>query len=356
MRSTVMTWLNFSLSSRQQSIFITGGGCMSVLNLSIATTDYDHFRDIRLGAVKPEGIDLNWFTLGHHECFARFTANREFDLSELSFAKFTTQVTRDDTDVVGLPIICSRLFRFSSFYVNKNSNIQTIADLKGKTVGSPEWAHSAAVYMRGWMHNDMGVKLQDVHWVQAGANSPGRKEKVEVNLPDGVQLTRIPDKSLSEMVASGELDCALIARPPNCFIEGHPDVVRLFPDYLEMEEKYYGDTGIWPIMHIIAIQKHIVDENPWVPRNLFNAFQESKRRSLERIFDPAVSRYPLAWLPTYARKMADMYGPDTFPYGIEANRKTWEQMALYTYQQGIAHRQFKPEEIFPAGIETEVIV
>ena len=62
---------------------------MSQLNLSIATTDYDHFRDLRMGLVKPEGIDLNWMTLGHHECFARFTANREFDLSELSFAKFT---------------------------------------------------------------------------------------------------------------------------------------------------------------------------------------------------------------------------------------------------------------------------
>ena len=54
---------------------------MSQLNLSIATTDYDHFRDLRMGLVRPEGIDLNWMTMGHHECFARFTANREFDLA-----------------------------------------------------------------------------------------------------------------------------------------------------------------------------------------------------------------------------------------------------------------------------------
>ena len=148
---------------------------MSLLNLSIATTDYDHFRDIRLGFVKPEGIDLNWLNLGHHECFARFTANREFDISELSFAKFTTQVTRPDSDIIGLPIVCSRLFRFSSFYVNKNSGIKSVKDLIGKKIGSPEWAHSAAVYMRGWLHNDMGVKLQDVHWYQAGANAPGRE-------------------------------------------------------------------------------------------------------------------------------------------------------------------------------------
>ena len=126
-------------------------------------------------------------------------------------------------------------------------------------------------------------------------------------------------------------------------------MVRLFPDYLEMEEKYYEKTKVWPIMHIIAMRKRILDENPWVARNLYNAFVESKRRSIERLLDPAVSRYPLAWLPTYARKMRDLFGGDPYPYGIEENRATWEQMALYTWQQGIAHRQFKPEEIFPEG-------
>ena len=329
---------------------------MTQLRLSIATTDYDHFRDFRMGSVKAEGIDLNWLNLGHHECFARFTANREFDLAELSFAKFAAQVTRPDSDIIGLPVICSRLFRFSSFYVNKKSGIRSVQDLAGKRVGSPEWAHSAAVYMRGWMHNEMGVKLQDVHWIQAGANAAGRVEKVELHLPLGVQLTRVADKSLSQLLAAGEIDCAIIARPPTCFLQGHPDVVRLFPDFQEMEEAYYDRTKVWPIMHIIAMQKHILHDNPWAARNLLNAFEESKRRSLERLLDPAVSRYPVPWLTNYAKKMRDRFGGDLFPYGIEANRPTWEQMALYTHQQGIAQRQFTPEEIFPAGIMTPVII
>src|SRR5258705_11006817 len=111
---------------------------MSNLKLTIATTDYDHFRDFRLGFVKAEGIDPTWLDLPHHECFARFTANREFDLSELSFAKFAAQVTRPNADIIGLPVVCSRLFRFSSFYVNSKSGIRKIEDLKGRKVGSPE--------------------------------------------------------------------------------------------------------------------------------------------------------------------------------------------------------------------------
>jgi 4,5-dihydroxyphthalate decarboxylase len=329
---------------------------MSLLKLSIATTDYDHFRDFRLGNVKAEGVDHNWSTLGHHEIFARFTFNREWDVSELSFAKFTAQVTRDEPDIIGLPVICSRLFRFSSFYVNKKSKIKKASDLKGKKVGSPEWAHTAAVYMRGWLNDEHGVSLQDIHWYQAGANEAGRVEKVELNLPEGVQLTRVSDKSLSELLASGEIDCALIARPPTCFLEGHPDIERLFPDYWAMEEEYYKRTKVWPIMHIIAVQKPILDANPWLGRNLLNAFNESKRRSIERMLDPAVSRYPVAWLPTYMRKMRDMFEGDTYPFGIEENRPTLEQFLRYTYEQGIAHRHAKPEDIFPKGIMTMVRV
>jgi 4,5-dihydroxyphthalate decarboxylase len=210
--------------------------------------------------------------------------------------------------------------------------------------------------MRGWMHNDCGVRLPDVHWVQAGTNAPGRIEKVELNLPQGVELTRVGDRSLSQMLATGEIDCAIIARPPACFLADHPDVVRLFPDYLEMEKDYFERTKVWPIMHIIAMQERILEENPWVARNLFNAFNESKRRSVERLLDPAVSRYPLAWLPTYGRQMMHIFGKDPFPFGIDENRATWEQMLLYTHQQGIAHKHVTPEDIFPTGIMTKIVV
>jgi 4,5-dihydroxyphthalate decarboxylase len=326
------------------------------LHLSIATTDYDHFRDFRLGAVRAQGIEHSWSVLGHHEVFARFTANREWDVAELSIAKFAAQVTRAEPDIVGLPVVCSRVFRFGAFYVNTRSGIRTAADLRGKRIGSPEWAHSAAVYMRGWLHHEAGVRLDEVEWYQAGANSPGRVEKVELSLPAGVRLTRVPDRSLSELLAAGEIDCALIARPPDCFRAGHPDVVRLYPDFESRELAQYRRTGIWPIMHIVAMRRRILERDPWVARNLYNAFLESKDRSVARLLDPAVSRYPLPWLPAYAARMADTFGGDPFPYGLEANRATLSQLLRYAHEQGIAHRLATPDEVFPPGIDTRVIV
>jgi 4,5-dihydroxyphthalate decarboxylase len=237
---------------------------------------------------------------------------------------------------------------------NRNSKINSPADLKGKKVGSPEWAHTAAVYMRGWLQDEAGVKLQDIHWYQAGTNEPGRTEKVELNLPKGVKLTRVDDNSLSNMLARGEIDCALVARPPDCFMKRHPDVVRLFPDFLEMEEKYYARTKVWPIMHVIAMKRQILDEHPWVAGSLYNAFLESKNRSIERLTEQSVSRYPLPWLVTYARRMRDLFDGDPFPFGIEANRPTLEQFLRYTHEQGIAHRHAKVEEIFPQGMMVSV--
>jgi 4,5-dihydroxyphthalate decarboxylase len=135
---------------------------MKKLHLSIATEDYDHFRDFRSGAVQAEGIEHTWLSPELHEIFARFTFNREWDVSELSFAKFSTQVTRQNADILALPVVCSRHFRFSAFYVNKKAKITSPKDLKGKKIGSPEWAHTAAVYMRGWLNDEHGVKLTDV--------------------------------------------------------------------------------------------------------------------------------------------------------------------------------------------------
>ncbi|HEY4982061.1 MAG TPA: ABC transporter substrate-binding protein [Pseudolabrys sp.] len=324
------------------------------VKLTIATSDYDHFRDFRLGDVRAVGIEATWLTLGHHEIFSRFTFNREWDISELSFAKFAAQVTRENSDIIGLPVYASRLFRFSSFYVNRNKGIKTAKDLRGKRIGVPEWAHTAAVYMRGWLQHEIGIALSEIDWVQAGTNEAGRIEKVELTLPKGVTLTPAPANTLSAMIASGELDCVIIARPPRSFLDKHADVVRLFPDYEAMEQRYYEETRVYPIMHVIALRKAILAGNPWVARNLVNAFEESKRRSLERILDPAVSRYPLPWLTNYAARMREMFGGELFPYGIEANRPTLELFLRYAHEQGIAHKLVKPEDIFPASIMASV--
>ena len=109
-------------------------------------------------------------------------------------------------------------------------------------------------------------------------------------------------------------------------------------------------------MHIIALKKHLLDDNPWIARNLYNAFEESKNRSLDRVLELSVSRYPVPWLTDYAEKLQKKFGTDLFPYGIEETRPTLELFLQYAHEQGIAHRHAKVEEIFPEGIMVSVKV
>jgi 4,5-dihydroxyphthalate decarboxylase len=329
---------------------------MKRVPLTIAMSDYDHMRDFRIGEVRAEGIDPTFLTMEIHEVFSRFTYNREWDVSELSFAKFIAQVTRENADIIGLPVWTSRQFRFSSFYYNVKSGIRTAKDFAGKRVAVPEWAQTAAVYTRGWLQHSAGVDLTSIDWVQAGTEQAGREEKVELYLPKGLKLTRVTDKSISEMLASGEIDAALVAREPRVFTRKHPDVKRLFPDYRAMEEKYYDETGIFPIMHVIALRKAILKDNPWIARNLLMAFDESKNRAVDRFLEISVSRYCLPWAVDHAERMKEKFGGDFFPYGLEPNRTTLEAFCQYAHEQGITRVRATPEDLFPGGLDFSVLI
>lgn len=329
---------------------------MKRIPLTIAISDYDHFRDFRSGEVQATGIDPLWLTLDLHEIFSRFAAGREWHVSEMSFAKFSALVTGPDPDIIGLPVFASRVFRLSSFYVNTRKGIRTPADLKGKRVGLPEWAQTAAVYSRGWLEHEAGVPLTSIEWVQAGIETAGRAEKVSLELPKGLVLQRRPEKTLTDMLAAGEVDAVMTAEAPSCFRRGHPDVVRLFPDFREREADYFRRTRIYPIMHVIAMRRDILGEHPWLARNLCLAFEEAKNRSLERLREAGVSRYPVPWLPHYIEQIEADFGHDIYPFGIKANRPTLEAFLQYSFEQGIAKRHVKPEDIFPPGIEPSVQV
>ena len=324
---------------------------MNKLNLTLATSHYDHMADLLLGRVPVQGIDLTYLDLQVEEIFFRMITYRDFDVSEISMAKFSSLASQGDSPFVGIPVFPSRVPRHSSIYVRKDGNVKTPSDLKGKRVGIPEWAQTAAVYSRGMLQHQYGVDLTSIHWLQAGVDQPGRVEKVKLKLPPGIKYEAAPTKSLGGMLMSGEIDAALSAHPPLCFDEGHPNIVRMFEDYMELEQKYVRETGIFPIMHAIAIKREIVEKNPWVAMSLFNAFEESKRRSIARALNPTTSALPIPWGYELAKRAKAITGEEIMPYGVEANRTTLDAFLQYAFEQGVCHKRMKPEELFPPQVQ-----
>jgi 4,5-dihydroxyphthalate decarboxylase len=319
------------------------------LNLTLAISEYEHVRDLTAGRVVPEGISLTCLSLPIEEIFFRFIHYREWDVTELSFAKYLALRAAGDDSISALPVFPSRVSRHSSIYVRRGG-ITEPSQLAGARIGLPEWAQTAAIYSRSLLTHEWGIPLQDVEWYQAGVNEPGRAEKVGLHLPEGVRLTAMPDRSLDEMLLAGDLDAVLSARPPRSFLDRNPEIVRLFPDFAEVEREYVQRTGIFPIMHVIGVRTEVLDKHPWAAMNLLAAFEAAKQRSLERLSDVTASRIPLPWGASRLVEAAALLGGDPWPYGVEANSTTLEAFIRFAAEQGVIANRLAPEALFPAQV------
>ena len=326
---------------------------MSELTLTYAASDYEHTRDLTNGDVKAEGIDLRYLKLQIEETFFRFIKFREWDVSEMSFGKYIALKSQDDDSLTAIPVFPSRVFRQSSLFVLPGSGLKEASQLRSKRIGIPEWAQTASIYTRGWLAHDVGVPLEEIEWVQAGVNDPGRAEKVKLNIPSGISYRSEPTKSLTGMLLDGEIDCVMSAHPPGPVEAGEDSIVHLYPNYPEIEEQYYRDTGIFPIMHVIALRGDVFRENRWIAMNLLKAFTEAKDRSMFRVQEMTATRVPYAWCYVGAQKARSLFGEDFFPYGVEKNRTTLEAFLQYGHEQGVCQRKVGVEELFPVEVLSE---
>jgi 4,5-dihydroxyphthalate decarboxylase len=335
---------------------IVHNGSASV-HLTLAVCDYDHVRDLVHGPVRADGIVLTPLVFDSiEEITFRFLKNLEWDVSELSFGKYTSLTSQGAAPMVAIPVFPSRVHRHSAIYVRADRGIKTAKELNGRTIGIPEWAQTAGIYVRGFLAEDYGVDLASIQWLQAGVNQPGRAEKVELNLPAGLRYRARPETSLSAMLSSGEVDAVISARAPDAFSKGGGQVVRLFPDYRAEEERYFAKTKIFPIMHLITLRRTAFEQHPWIAMNLFKAFDEAKRRALDRVRDFTCAHVPLPWAAAITDEIMRAQGPDPYPYGIEASRPTLEAFCRYAHDQGVTARRMTPEDLFPREVQASAKV
>lgn len=327
---------------------------MNRLTLSLGISDYDHVRDLLTGRVQPEGIALIPSVLPVEEIFHRFIKLREWDVSEMSFAKYVALASQGGDGLTAIPVFPSRVFRQSSFYVRAGSELKRPEQLRGKRIGVPEWAQTAAIYSRGYLSGDVGIPLSEIEWVQAGVNDAGRAEKVALKLPEGLRLQRRNDRSLNDLLLAGEIDMVMSARPPRGLADG--SIVRMFEEPGAVERAWFEQSGIFPIMHVIAMKAEVFERHPWIATSLLEAFTEAKDRSLERALDITCSHFPLPWVTEAAQRAQRLLGDDFWPYGIEPNRRTLQAFVDFAFEQGVCHRRMKIEELFPVQVHGSVKV
>ncbi|MBS7700136.1 MULTISPECIES: hypothetical protein [unclassified Chelatococcus] len=314
--------------------------------LSLAIGEYDHVQALCSGAVTVKGARLNIQNLPVPDIFARFTRFREWDISEMSLAMYVSLLSQGDKSLTAIPVFPSRMFRQSAFFVRKDGSIKSARDLKGGRIGFPDWSHTAGVYARGFLAHECGVALDSVEWVEGSVNATGHAPHIAIAWPAGFKVTKAKNKSLNDMLIAGELDAIISSHTPDGALGADPALVRLFSGGMADEADYYRQTGIFPIMHVVAIRSEIYEASRWLAANLCHAFEAAKQDSLRRMADSMVSRYPFPWMYEQAAAARALFGQDFWPYGVARNTVTLTKFLTYCQEQGVSHRPVALDELF----------
>ncbi|MDB3935311.1 hypothetical protein N9383_01150 [Granulosicoccus sp.] len=322
--------------------------------ISLATWDHDRMMPLHDGRVTVDDVEIDSHLLPTSTLFPLAVQEAKFDVTELSVSSYLLQVARGTSAYTAIPAFPSRAFRHSGFFARRNAGIEMISQLSGRRIGVPEYQMTAAVWMRGIMNDEFGIDCDRIHWRTGGLDTGVRRERLPLALPHGMVVEPIEEgQTLQEMLLAGEIDGLLAPKPPQAFLDGNSDLIRLIPDFEKVEMAYFHKTGFFPIMHLLAIRKSLADEHPWMPRALFDASIIARDIALTRLRDVWLgnsNRLSLPWLNASMERMLSVLGDDYWSYGFKANRKELATICRYSLEQHLAPRLVAPEELFHASV------
>jgi 4,5-dihydroxyphthalate decarboxylase len=311
------------------------------LQLTIACGDYDRTHPLIDGSVKPEGIELNWLVLPHFEIWTRMLNYYDFDASEISLASYIIARTLGKP-LTAVPVFPARAFRHSYIFINTKSGIREPKDLMGRRVGLAEFQQTATVWIRGILQHEYGVKMEDVQWYTWAPH-----QRMEIDLPRHYKITHLPsDRKPDQMLFDGELDAIMVPSLFPSLFNPPPHVRRLFENSPKVEAEYFKKTGIFPIMHSVALRQDVWEKHPWIARSLFKAFQRAKEDAYAKLKDLSPYKISLAWFRGPVEEQEQILGDDPWAYGLQKNRHVVETLSTYLYEQGLADKKLGVEELF----------
>jgi len=338
-----------------------------MLTLTVAFSENSRVDPLAEGAVKPQAIDLQFVRIHPGDLFFRNLKYDEFDVSEMSISEYImTRERRDGSkwDWSGLPVFLSKAFWWLNFYVNSESGIRDLSDLRGKRLGSPDYPSTAALWLRIFLKELYGINPQEITWYNGRTREHSHAGILELDRtpPGGVKLNFLSqDQTFAAMLDQGELDAAYGIALDNIYtgrtrmstldrysgtqIEGNPRIRPLFPDSgRQIILDFYKKTGVLPCNHMVVVQNRVLEKHPWVALELFTAFQKSKELAYQRAREAA--RGYLLFDAEDFKKQSDVFGNDPYPQGFRANRKMFEIITRGSFEQGLTKKQANVDDLF----------
>ncbi|SNR33566.1 4,5-dihydroxyphthalate decarboxylase [Lutibacter agarilyticus] len=323
------------------------------LPLKIAGYDVDRLKALATGKVEIEGCSFTFKKDAIGDINTNvFSGPQDYDVCEIGLHPFMLAYANEGfRDYQLLPIFPLRVFRHKSVFVRTDSGITSPKQLIGKKVGTPGYSSTSLTWMRGIFQDEYGLKPEDVEWIMSNEDSSkdtaGNISKQEQVAPDGITVKLGPaGQDESDLLLSGEIDALFHAAEPKAYAQGNPNVRRLFPNSRKTEQDYFQKTGVFPMMHAVAIRKSLIEKNPWLVEAVFNAYSTSKIMDFSFMTKLGWAYSSLPWFAQEFEETKKVMGANYWPYGIESNKKALENLFRYSYEQGLSKNLLTINDLF----------
>ena len=354
------------MATRRDALKLSGAAALGLLatksrvafaeisssKINVAGYPYDRVQAIKDGLVGIDQADVSFYNENIYSLNAQaFGPQKTYEVTELGLIPYASKYINEEfRDYVLIPVFISRTFRHRNIYVHVDSGIEKPQDLRGKRVGTPGYGMSATTWIRGMLLDQYGVKANELRWIETTKSSDAGKLNTgfaQYYFPDDFPLEKgPPGVDESELLLSGGCDALITAITPKSYEDGNPKIRRLFSDVKATEQQYYRETGLFPIMHVVAIRADVAKEKPWLPVAVFQMYSEAKQMAYDNLAATGVLKTSLPWAMDEYEETTKLMGNDYWRYGIEANRKELEAVMRYSYEQGLVKEHGGFEEMF----------
>jgi len=323
------------------------------LPITIAGYELDRIAGLVDGSVQVAGCDVTFEVAGIGDMNTDvFSGQQTRDVTEIGLHPFMLAYANEGfRDYSLIPVFPIRVFRHKSIFINTASGIEKPEDLRGRKVATPGFSSTSLTWLRGIVQHEYGVRPEEIEWVVSSKDSSaeiaGKVSKQESMIPEGLNVSKGPEgKDESDLLVDGDVDALFHAAEPRAYVQGHPNVVRLFADYRQTERDYFKKTGIFPIMHAVAIRNSLVDKHPWLPEAVFDAYSQAKQMMYTDLRRMGWATISLPWAAKELEETRELMGENFWPYGIEANRNALETLFQYSYEQSLSRKKLTIEDVF----------
>jgi 4,5-dihydroxyphthalate decarboxylase len=323
----------------------------SPIKIRLASRAYDGVLPVLRGQMKIPGFE---FDITETEDVPGMFAGMfkgQFDVAEMSLGELIYYTSRNKADFIAVPVFPSRMFRHGFIFIRKDSAVDGPADLNGRKIGFLRWVQTAAIWMRGMLVDEYGVSAKNSEWYVAAMHhwddqDPGAT--VEPRDGSVIRMIQNSGRSTTERACRALLDRQVdalgVTESQLVTLLADNSVRRLFENSREVEANYFHKTKILPIMHVLALQKRVVESHPDLPEKLFRLYADAKRWA--RRWRRGIPSLVEAWPNHYLAEEQTIFESDPWAYGLEANRHVLEKFLVYCDAQGITGRKLAAEEIF----------